>query len=364
VPVVPTRESLHTGGESRLGEGGLQPRNTDRFFTRKQPPAAAPAFHEQANQVQRVMQGHIGNAQAPNAGGRGAEGVSNTGREGANGQRGLSAGGNAEHASGQETSRRPQGNAEDNNSGSHDRGGWTKFSPPSGRGNDTGRSSRDNIAVPRGNGGSSGRSNSGPGATRSAPSNEDHGGFRRFPGGGSSQPTDGPGRRDTGPSGGSVDRGGGDRGNIDRGNSERGNSDRGNDGWQHFPSNSGQGSRGNDNAGPGRDRSDHSSGPSGKPLLELNKPIVTPRGSPEPSPTRSPEMRNERGGPDIRNERGGPPSSSRGGEARGGGYYGGGRERSSGGRERSSGGGGGHERGGGGGAGDRGSKSSSGPKSR
>ena len=372
VPVVPTRESFRTGGESRIGQGGLQPKTSERFFTRKQPPAAAPAFHEQANQVQRVMQGRIGNAQIPNAqsqsgGNRGAEANSprnqpGQGRDASNESRGIGGRGNAERSAGPAASGSPQGNGGDH-------GGWTKFGSPSTRVNDSGRSnsgtsgpsgpaSRDNVRVP------SGRSNSGPGATTTAPSNEDRGGFRRFPGGGSAQPSErtprGETPRGSGPSGGNVegeriDRGsdrGGDRG-VDRG------VDRNSGAWQRFPSNSGSESRPNGNAGPSRDRS---SGPPSKPSLELNKPIVTPRSS--PSPSRGPDMRNERSGP--------PQSMSRGDEPRGGGSYGGGgRERGggpSGGYERSAGGGGGgsHERGGGsgGGGGDRSSKSGSNPKNR
>ena len=149
VPVVPTRESLHTGAQSRLGEGGLQPRNTDRFFTRKQPPAAAPAFHEQVNQVQRVMQGRIGNAQIPNTsagktpmgntplgkqespvgGNRGTEINSprsqpGPGRDAGNESREIGGGGNPERKPGPEVSGAPQGNAD--NSANRDHGGWTR----------------------------------------------------------------------------------------------------------------------------------------------------------------------------------------------------------------------------------------------
>jgi hypothetical protein len=365
VPVVPTRESLHTGAQSRLGEGGLQPRNTDRFFTRKQPPAAAPAFHEQANQVQRVMQGRIGNAQIPNTSGgktpmgntpvgkqespvggnRGAEINSQRnqpgpGRDAGNESRGVGGPGKAERNA--ERSAEPAGG---------DRGGWTKFGSPSTRVNDSGRSgnagpsrssgpaSRDNVRIPRGSNAPGSRSNTGPGATTTAPSNEDRGGFRRFPGGGSAQPSESTPRGESPKGSGPVDRERGDRG-VDHNNG----------GWQRFPSNSGPASRENDgrqndsrqndNPGPSRDRS---SGPRSKPSLELNKPIVTPRGTPGPSPSRGPDMRNERSGP--------PPSMSRGEEPRGGP------------RERGSV-GGGRERGSGGGGGDRGSKSGSNPKNR
>ena len=163
VPVVPTRESLHTGAQTRLGEGGVQPRNTDRFFTRRQPPAAAPAFHEQVNQVQRVMQGRIGNAQIPNtSGGKTPMGNTPLGkqespvggnrgteinsprsqpgppRDAGNESREIGGGGNPERKPGPEASGAPQGNAD--NSANRDHGGWTRFGSPSSRANDSGRS--------------------------------------------------------------------------------------------------------------------------------------------------------------------------------------------------------------------------------
>jgi hypothetical protein len=223
-----------------------------------------------------VMQGHIGNAQVPSGGNRGTGAPSSRSGEFHN-QQGPS--GNAERSAGTAASGSPQGNAGDH-------GGWTKFGSPSSRANDSTRSgpsgpaSRDNTRVPAGNSSSDVRSNAGPGAASAGRS-------------------------------------------VDRNNG----------GWQRFPSNSSPGSRGNDtrqnDTGPGHDRS---SSPPSKPTLELNKPIVTPRESPGPSPS---------GG----NERTGPPqSSSRGADVRGGG-----------GSHERGGGGGSHERGGGGG-GERGSK--------
>src|SRR5471032_2527895 len=333
VPVVPTPESLRVGAESRIGQGGVQPKTNDKFFTRNQPPPAAPAFHEQASQVQRVMQGHVGNTQVGNspAGnaqvGGGQMPGGNRGSESPRGIGNVGASGNAERNAGPMSSGAPQGGANsagnsangssERNAAERNTGGWTKFGSPSGRANDSGRSntgpsgpsgpaSRDNVRVPNSSNVPSGRSNSGPGTTTSAPSSEDRGGVRRSPGGGNSQPNESTPRSETprtsgpgGPTGDNVDRNSG--------------------GWQRFPANSGSGSTAS----------------SGKPTLELNKPIVTPRDSPGPSPSR-----NDRGGP--------PPSASpRGGsEPRGGG------------------GSGSHERGGGGGGGDKGSKSNSGSKNR
>jgi FecR protein len=53
VPVVPTRESLHSGNVSRSGEA---PRTSGRFVTRGAAPAGPPAFHEQAAQMEHVVQ--------------------------------------------------------------------------------------------------------------------------------------------------------------------------------------------------------------------------------------------------------------------------------------------------------------------
>ncbi|HYL91580.1 MAG TPA: DUF6600 domain-containing protein [Alphaproteobacteria bacterium] len=58
VPVVPTRESLRaTEGGARGTPDNIRVKNNDHFFTRNQPPAAAPAFKDQAAQMQRVVQG-------------------------------------------------------------------------------------------------------------------------------------------------------------------------------------------------------------------------------------------------------------------------------------------------------------------
>jgi hypothetical protein len=53
VPVVPTRESLHVGQGARPGVGGA---NTGHFVTRNGSPAGPPAFHQQAAQMEHVVQ--------------------------------------------------------------------------------------------------------------------------------------------------------------------------------------------------------------------------------------------------------------------------------------------------------------------
>src|SRR5258708_3965806 len=59
VPVVPTRESLHpgkNGGPVVMGNTSA----SGRFFTKSQPPAGPPSFHDQAAQMQQVVHGHGG----------------------------------------------------------------------------------------------------------------------------------------------------------------------------------------------------------------------------------------------------------------------------------------------------------------
>ncbi len=56
VPVVPTRESLHSGSVTRSsGAGGFQPRTSSRFVSRGGTPAGPPAFHQQAAQMEHVV---------------------------------------------------------------------------------------------------------------------------------------------------------------------------------------------------------------------------------------------------------------------------------------------------------------------
>ncbi len=68
VPVVPNRDSLHAGA-ARPGFNGLQTRNGGRFVTRNTPPAGPQAFHEQAAQMQRVVQ-NSGRTMAESSNGR------------------------------------------------------------------------------------------------------------------------------------------------------------------------------------------------------------------------------------------------------------------------------------------------------
>ncbi len=239
LPVVPSRESLHAGRGEGAAPAGIQTRNNDRFFTKRQPPAAPETFHDQMQRVQRVVgpeaagarpsgvQGnvrtdaHAGPGQVDrhdiggNAGGSVRTGIAEVPKTGGQGT-GASGGSNASINATQDSRRSDRG----------DRGGWSKFGPPSGR------------------------SNSGAGeaaAQTPSPRATDQG---RVP------------RTDSAPQSG-------------RGSETPRTQDSG--GWQKFPSNSDHGSRANDSpSNRGNDRVDQGGS---KPPLELHRPIVTPRES-------------------------------------------------------------------------------------
>jgi hypothetical protein len=315
LPVVPSRESLHAGRGEAAAPAGIQTRNNDRFFTKRQPPAGPESFHTQVQRVQRVVgpeaagagasgnQGNVrtdvhagpgqvdrhdiggnaggnlrvGGAEVPKIGGQ-AAGSNSSGNVGGNVRTGIaqvprtdgagagaSAGPNASGNAAQDNRRNDRG----------DRGGWSKFGPPSGR------------------------SNSGAGeASGQTPSSRSTD-QERVP------------RIDNAPQSG-------------RGNDAPRTQDSG--GWQKFPSNSDRGSRTNDSSNRGNDRVNQGGS---KPPLELHRPIVTPRQSDNnnrgndnrgndsrysPPPQRTPEVHNEpryNPPPSSRNDRSySPPSHS------------------------------------------------------
>jgi len=376
LPVVPSRESLHAGRGEGAAPAGIQTRNNDRFFTKRQPPAGPESFHTQVQRVQRVVgpeaagagasgnQGNvrtdvhagpgqvdrhdiggnasgnlrIGTADIPKIGGQ-AAGSNSSGNAGGNVRTGIAqvprtdGAGAGASAGSNSSSNAAQDNRRNDRS---DRGGWSKFGPPSGRSNSGGAGeasgqtpsprSTDQERVPR---------------IDSAPQ--------------SGRGSDGPRTQDSG-------------------------------GWQKFPSNSDRGSRTNDSSNRGNDRVDQGGS---KPPLELHRPIVTPRQSDNgnnrgndnrgndnrgndsrysPPPQRTPEVHNEpryNPPPSSRNDRSysppshsdrsySPPSRS---ESRSSG--GGGGSSSHGGGSSSRGGGSSHESGG-----HSDSKSSSNPKHR
>jgi hypothetical protein len=298
LPVVPSRESLHAGRGEGAAPAGIQTRNNDRFFTKRQPPAGPESFHTQVQRVQRVVgpeaagagsrpsgvQGNVrtdvhagpgqvdrhdiggnaggnlrvGGAEVPKIGGQ-AAGSNSSGNIGGNVRTGIaqvprtdgagagaSGGSNAPGNAAQDSRRNDRG----------DRGGWSKFGPPSGRSN-------------------SGGAGEASGQTPSPRSTDQE----RVP------------RIDNAPQSG-------------RGNDAPRTQDSG--GWHKFPSNSDRGSRTNDSSNRGNDRVDQGGS---KPPLELHRPIVTPRQSDNgnnrgndnrgndsrysPPPQRTPEVHNE-----------------------------------------------------------------------
>jgi hypothetical protein len=285
LPVVPSRESLHAGRGESAAPAGIQTRNNDRFFAKRQPPAAPESFHDQMQRVQRVVgpqaagasSGTQGNVRTDmhaspgqvdrhdiggNASGNLRTGGAEVPRIGGQVVGGTSSGSNA-----------PANAAQDNRRSDHGEGGWNKFGPPSGR------------------------SNSGNEASGQTPSSRstDQG---RVP------------RTDSAPQSG-------------RGGEASRTQDSG--GWQKFPSNSDRGAGSTSNRG-----NDHVDQGGSKPPLELHRPIVTPRQSDNgnnrgndnrgndnrgprysPPPQRTPEVHNEPryNPPPSRNDRSYSPPS-------------------------------------------------------
>ena len=370
LPVVPSRESLHAGRDNAAGQGKVQPRNVDRFYTRRQPPAGPESFHDQMQRVQRVVgpeaagargndvrggpgqvdrrdidrrdndrrdndrrdnggvNAKTGNIEVPRQDGGAGQGGKDSSPRGnqrfgnGNGPNnagiGPSAGTGpkdspARMAPGADegiTQNKPpaaSGSSKENSSGGNsaaqdsrhnDRGGWSKFGPPSGRsageGGNAGRSEQTTSPASRSNDqGRVPRSDSTPDTRKGGDSPN----WQKFPSTGDRQSGDrGSSDRQTGDRGGQSDKGG----TPTQTQTPRTQDDRG--GWQRFPSNSDHGSRPSDMPANRNDRTDSADrGGNSKPPLELHRPIVTPR-QPEvrdmprnntPPPARTPEVRNE-----------------------------------------------------------------------
>ncbi|HEX4603508.1 MAG TPA: DUF6600 domain-containing protein [Candidatus Angelobacter sp.] len=281
VPVVPTKESLHSGSGGGGAPSGIQTRNTDRFYTRHQPPAGPESFHDQAARVQRVVgpeaagaqggaQGNVrgdfhagpgqverhdigantgvnaktGIAEVPRVGGapgpKDSPGRMATGANEGMAQNNGSAANNGPNSN-------SSGNAStDNRRDNRDRRGWSKFGPPPGHSN-------GGVGEPAGqNGTPQSRSND----VGHAP------------------------RTDSSPA-----------------QTPRTQEDRG---WQRFPQNNDHGAKPNDVPVNRNDRVDPNGSSGSKPPLELHRPIVTPR-QPDvhndqhstPTPTQTPAVHNE-----------------------------------------------------------------------
>ncbi|HLJ90147.1 MAG TPA: DUF6600 domain-containing protein [Candidatus Angelobacter sp.] len=293
VPVVPTRESLRV---NNAASHGIQPSTNQHFFSKTQPPAGPPAFHEQAARMQQVVQQQQRQAQTQNGGANANSTRSNAspvaasranGTQGAAADRPQWANGGARAtttttaaantAQAGRSANNPNAASQGNNSSGHEgssRDGWQKFSSPAGQGSMRASSGQQGSSARPGNGSMSGQNN-------------------------------------------------------------------GMSGGRGFPSGAQQSDR------PPSARSAQSSQVSQKPPLDLNRPIVAPRSTSAPS---GPSRGSDGGWRDSGASRGqsgpsaGPYGGSRGGPYSGGGSRGG----SYGGGSRGGSSGGGHSSGGGG----------------
>src|SRR5882724_3369640 len=306
LPVVPSRESLHAGNGNAVAPAGIHARNSDRFFTKHAPPAAGQeSFHDRMQRVQRVVgpeaagaSAHgnsgggvnvrTGNTEVPKTGGAtnaGTNGAPNTGA----GQHSFNEGGrriesgrneggvqNNKHSPNGGTpsgANSVSGNAAQDHSRG-DRGGWSKFGPPTSRSGGDVVNGRSESSQPNTRNSSGGGSPINDHQINDRQTNghqmNDHQVNDRPSISGGPQPSD----RSAGQGSHTPESGGG---------------------WQKFPSNSDHGSSAGN---PSANRNDHAaqsgSGGNSKPPLELNRPIVTPRETPASEPRNSsPAQRNE-----------------------------------------------------------------------
>jgi hypothetical protein len=259
LPVVPSRENLRVSAQGRAGmPASVQPRNGGHFYTQHQPPAGPESFHTQVDRVQRVVGSQGMNART---------GIAEVPRN--DRQAGGSVGNEQPRGEINSRSGRPEGANNVGAGDNRDRSGWNRFGSPSGRpGSDSG--------------------NNGPRSEPSSPvvRSNDQGRVSRT---GNSTPAP---------------------------QEERG-------GWQRFPSNSNnndRGARSNDSPVNRNERGE--AGGYSKPPLDLHRPIVTPRQDSRPdtrndqgyrpSPSRTPDTRNDRYSPPPRSDSGryNPPPRS------------------------------------------------------
>ncbi|HKV95855.1 MAG TPA: DUF6600 domain-containing protein [Candidatus Angelobacter sp.] len=273
LPVVPSRESLRATPHGVGPSSSVQPRSNERFFTQHRPPAGPESFHNQVEHVQRVVgpQGinaRTGIAEVPRNDHPSGAGVESRGSEN-NGRFGRSESNNSE-------SNGRFGRSEGNNAATSNeapRSGWSKFGSPSGRsGGEPGSNGPRSEQSPVMRSNDQGRVSRTDNSTQSPV-------MRSNDQGRVSRTDSGAGPQNAGPQ------------------NERG-------GWQRFPSNNDRGTRSNDAPMTRNNRVDSSG--SGKPPLELHRPIVTPRQDSRP------DMRNDQGyrpPPESRgNDRYSPPS--------------------------------------------------------
>lgn len=223
LPVVPSRENLRVSSEGRAGlPSSVHPRDGGRFYTQHQPPAAPESFHNQVERVQRVV-GSEGSVRTDMRGGPGQVDRRDIGNVNARGNAEVPrndhpAGGSLGNE-GNGRFNRPEntvntGRSNEGARDNQDRGGWSKFGPPTNR--------------------SSGESGMGGPRTDSSPVIRSN-----------------------------------DQGHVPR-TENSGQGPQEDRSWQRFPSNNDRGGRPNDST---VNRGDSGS----KPPLELHRPIVTPR---------------------------------------------------------------------------------------
>ncbi len=170
VGIVPTHESLRsTPGGVAVRSTSVQPRNTDHFFVKNQPPSGPPTFHDQAARVQQVVQGRGTESSAGGKTGAGFSGGPTSGSGGAQASGGArttggpvsgSAGGQTSGgarisggpASGNGGPQTSGGNGQPSNNGDG-RTGWHSFGSGSGNGNGQGQGQQGQGQQGQGQGG-------------------------------------------------------------------------------------------------------------------------------------------------------------------------------------------------------------------
>ncbi|MBZ5508164.1 MAG: FecR domain-containing protein [Acidobacteriia bacterium] len=309
VPVVPTRESLHSGSGNGGIPAGIQTRNTDRFYTRHQPPAGPESFHDQAARVQRVVGPEAAGAQGGTRGDFHA-GPGQVDRHDIGGNGGINVRtGNAEVPrvggspnGGITVTQNPGQQGRVGNEGSGERDSFRRFP-----GNNNGQNTpavggmpgpKDspghmapgaNEGIAQNNAPPANNNNAGNAASDNRRDNRDRGGWSKF----------GPPltRSNTGPGeaagqNGTPNSRSNDVGHVPRTDSTPAQTPRTQEdrGWQRFPQNQNndRGPKPSDLPANRNDRIDPSGSSGSKPPLELHRPIVTPR-----QPDVRPNVRNE-----------------------------------------------------------------------
>lgn len=321
IPVVPTRESLHSGSGNGGVPASIQTRNNDRFFTRHQPPAGPESFHDQAARVQKVVGPEAAGAQGGVRGdfhaGPGQvdrHDIGGSAGAGVNAKTGIAevprVGGNVN--GGATVTQNPGQQGRVGNEGSGERDSFRRFP-----GNNNGQNApavggmpgpKDspghmapgaNEGMAQNNAPPANNNNAGNAASDNRRDNRDRGGWSKFgppPTRSNNGPGEAAGQNGT-PSSRSNDVGHVPRTDSTPAQTPRTQEDRG---WQRFPQNNDRGPKPSDVPANRNDRIDPNGSGGSKPPLELHRPIVTPR-QPDvrneqhsmPPPSQTPEVHSE-----------------------------------------------------------------------